>query len=113
MSDQGTEFTGDVIAAMCKLLGIEKIRTTPYHPQGNGSAERVHQTLQRMIGKLDPEKASEMAGAHRINDYCLQYYAVSGDRVFSVFPHVWAETAVTCRLAFPDSKQPRMDPYHR
>ena len=56
MSDQGTEFTGDVIAAMCKLLGIEKIRTTPYHPQGNGSAERVHQTLQRMIGKLDPEK---------------------------------------------------------
>ena len=28
----------------------------PYHPQINGSAERVHQTLQRMIGKLDPEK---------------------------------------------------------
>ena len=56
MSDQGTKFTGDVIAAMCKLLGIEKIRTTPYHPQTNGSAERVHQTLQRMIGKLDPEK---------------------------------------------------------
>ena len=56
MSDQGTEFTGDVIAAMCKLLGIEKIRTTPYPPQGNGSAERVHQTLQRMIGKLDLEK---------------------------------------------------------
>ena len=54
--DQGTEFTGDVIAAMCKLLGIEKIRTTLYHPQTNGLAERVHQTLQRMIGKLDPEK---------------------------------------------------------
>ena len=56
MSDQGTEFTRDVIAAMCKLLGIEKIRTMPYHPQTNGSAERVHQTLQRMIGKLNPEK---------------------------------------------------------
>ena len=56
LSDQGTEFTGDVIAAMCKLLGIEKIRTTPYHPQTKGLAERVHQTLQRMIGKLDPEK---------------------------------------------------------
>ena len=56
MLDQGTEFTGDMIAVMCKLLGIEKIRTMPYHPQTNGSAERVHQTLQRMIGKLDPEK---------------------------------------------------------
>ena len=56
MSDQGTEFCGKVIAAMCSLLGVEKIRTTLYHPQTNRSAERVHQTLQRMIGKLDPEK---------------------------------------------------------
>ena len=44
MSDQGTEFCGKVIAAMCSLLGVEKIRTTPYHPQTNGSAERVHST---------------------------------------------------------------------
>ena len=44
MSDQGTGFTSKVIAAMCSLLGIEKIRTTLYHPQSNGSAERVHQT---------------------------------------------------------------------
>ena len=57
MSDQGTEFCGKVIAAMCSLLGVEKIHTTPYHPQTNGSAERVHQTLQRMIGKLEPEKS--------------------------------------------------------
>ena len=56
MLDQGTEFCGNVIAAMCSLLGIKKIRMTPYHPQTNGSAERVHQTLQWMIGKLDPEK---------------------------------------------------------
>ena len=56
MSDQGTEFCGKVIAAMCSLLGVEKIRTTPYYPQTNGAAERVHQTLQRMIGKLELEK---------------------------------------------------------
>ena len=56
MSDQGTEFCGKVIVAMCSLLGLKKIHTTPYHPQTNGSAERVHQTLQRMVGKLYPEK---------------------------------------------------------
>ena len=56
MSDQGTEFCGKVITAMCSLLGVEKIHTTPYHPQTNGSAERVRQTLQCMIEKLDPEK---------------------------------------------------------
>ena len=42
MSDQGTEFCGKVIVAMCSLLGVEKIGTTPYHPQTNRSAERVH-----------------------------------------------------------------------
>ena len=56
MSDQGIEICGNVIAAMCSLLGVKKIRTTPYHPQTNRSAERLHQTLQHMIGKLDPEK---------------------------------------------------------
>ena len=35
MSDQGTEFTSKVIQAMCSLLGIEKIRMMPYHPQSN------------------------------------------------------------------------------
>ena len=55
MSNQGTGVTSKVIQVMCSWLGIEKIRTTPYHPQSNGSAERVHQTLWRMIGKLDPE----------------------------------------------------------
>ena len=45
MSDQGTEFCGKVIAAMCSLLGVEKIWTTPYHPQTNGSAERVHRDI--------------------------------------------------------------------
>ena len=59
MSDQGTGFTSKVIVAMCSLLGIEKIRTTPYHPQSNGSAERVHQMLRQMIGKLDPEKCQK------------------------------------------------------
>ena len=57
MSDQGTEFCGKVIAAMCSLLGVEKIWMTPYHPPDQWvSRERVHQMLQCMIGKLDPEK---------------------------------------------------------
>ena len=59
MSDQGTGFTCKVISAMCSLLGIEKSRTTPYHPQSNGSAKRVHQRLWQMIGKLDPEKCQK------------------------------------------------------
>ena len=56
MSDQARAFEGKVIQSLCNYLGIEKIRTTPYHPQSNGQVERTHQTLMRMIGKLDDER---------------------------------------------------------
>ena len=59
MSDQVSEFTGQVISELCDLLGITKIRTLPYHPQTNGTVERVHQTLRRMIAKMDPEKRAK------------------------------------------------------
>ena len=39
MSDQASEFTGQVISELCDLLGITKIRTSPYHPQTNGTIE--------------------------------------------------------------------------
>ena len=59
MSDQAPEFSRKVIAAMCDLLGVSKVCTSPYHPQSNGVVERAHQTLRRMIGKMDPEKRSK------------------------------------------------------
>ena len=59
MSDQASEFTGQVISELCDLLGITKIRMLPYHPQTNGTVERVHQMLRRMIAKMDPEKRAK------------------------------------------------------
>ena len=59
MSDQASEFTGQVISELCDLLGVTKIRMSPYHPQTNGTIERVHQTLRRMIAKMDPEKRAK------------------------------------------------------
>ena len=59
MSDQASEFTGQVISELCNLLGVTKIRTLPYHPQTNGAIERVHQMLRRMIAKMDPEKRAK------------------------------------------------------
>ena len=50
---------GQVISELCDLLGITKIRTLPYHLQTNGAVERVHQTLRRMIAKMDPEKRAK------------------------------------------------------
>ena len=53
LSDQGTEFCNAVLNEMCIYLNIKKLRTSPYHPQINSAVECVHQTLERMIAKLD------------------------------------------------------------
>ena len=53
LSDQGTEFCNAVLNEMCIYLNIKKLCMSPYHPQMNGATEHVHQTLERMIAKLD------------------------------------------------------------
>jgi len=45
LSDQGTQFMSILTTTLCKRLGIKKQRTTPYHPQTNGSVERLHGTF--------------------------------------------------------------------
>ena len=51
LSDQGSQFVGKVISKLCSSLQIEKIQSTPYHPEGNGVVERMHSTLGAMLTK--------------------------------------------------------------
>lgn len=45
ISDQGSNFMSDLFKECCKLLKIEKLRTTAFHPQSNGQVERFHRNL--------------------------------------------------------------------
>jgi transposase InsO family protein len=44
-SDRGPQFTSAVWAALCRLLSIQHIPTTAYHPQSNGLVEKFHRRL--------------------------------------------------------------------
>nr|XP_015210947.1 PREDICTED: uncharacterized protein LOC107078390 [Lepisosteus oculatus] len=51
LTDQGTPFMSKVMRDLCKLLGIQQIRTSVYHPQTDGLVERFNKTLKSMLRK--------------------------------------------------------------
>ena len=57
--DQGQNFESHLVADLCELMGMQKIWTSPYHPQTNGQCERFNSTLINMLGTSPKEKKSE------------------------------------------------------
>ena len=57
-TDQGKNFESTLKSDLCKLLGIVKTRTTPYHPQSDRMIERFNRTLLGMLssGILEEER---------------------------------------------------------
>jgi cleavage and polyadenylation specificity factor subunit 1 len=44
-SDCGPQFHSQLFAEVCKLLGVDTVKTTAYNPKANGIVERVQKTL--------------------------------------------------------------------
>ena len=49
LSDRGREFVGEVWAKLTHSLGIQRLLTSPYHPEGNSINERSHRTINNML----------------------------------------------------------------
>lgn len=70
-SDRGGSFEAKVIKALCDSHGIEKSKTTPYHPEGNAVTERFNRTLLNMLRTLEVSEKEDWK-AH-VNRLCHAY----------------------------------------
>ena len=51
LSDRGANFLSELLLEVCKLMGIEKLNTSGYHPQTDGMVEKFNSTLIGMLSK--------------------------------------------------------------
>jgi hypothetical protein len=51
ITDQGSQYESELFSELCKRLGIDKVRTSGYHPQCQGGIERFHRTLNGLTAR--------------------------------------------------------------
>ena len=49
ITDQGRQFESALFQHLSKITGFQRLRTSPYHPEGNGMIERFHRTLKTAL----------------------------------------------------------------
>ena len=59
LTDQGTQFTSDLMAETSRLLSSRQLTTTPYHPMCNGLVERFNGTLKQILHRLCAERPKD------------------------------------------------------
>ena len=58
-TDRGSEFVNDLIAALTRTYKIRHIKTTAYHPQGNGQTECTNRIIKDILAKITPAKPGD------------------------------------------------------
>ena len=125
LTDKRASFESKLFKELCEEAKICKMRTTPYHPMGNGQPERFNRTLLTMIGTLPRvEKANSQNWVnHLTHAYnCTKsqvtgfspYYLMFGreprtpvDDAFEVtFPFRQDEYMIMCIISGKDYNRP-------
>ena len=86
LMDQGRNFESHLVASMCQLFGIEKRRTTAYHPQTDGLCERFNgilKTLLRMRVNNDKDDWDEQL-PHALPAYRVSKQSSTGATPFEM-----------------------------
>ena len=49
ITDNGKEFANQIMTDLCKFMGVQQNKTSPYHPQSNSSAESYNRQIRKYL----------------------------------------------------------------
>ena len=84
ISDSGTTFLSESMTSLCKCFNIQKIESSPYHPQGNGKVEKFIGFLKRTLALITPQ--DKLHKWDELIDHCLYAYRTSINRTLKRSP---------------------------
>ena len=76
LSDSGREFVGEVWGKLMRSLGVQRVLTSPYHPEGNAINERSHRTMNNMLRASLLEGTSSKAWVEKVPGIMLALNAM-------------------------------------
>ena len=59
LTDCGSQFAAGVMKEVSRLLSLQKLTTTSYHPKCNGLVERFHATLKQILRRMCAERPKD------------------------------------------------------
>jgi len=77
-SDQGSNFESKLVAELYSIAGINKTRTTPFHPRSDGQTKRANRTILQMLrASIDaqpeswPDRLPALLAAYRMTPHSV------------------------------------------
>ena len=102
LSDRGKEFRSKLWDAMCELLDVERVNTTPWHPEGDGQSEKSVQQIKKMIrAHVDEDQENWDVGiAQLCHSYNTSVHETTGFTPFYIM--FGRESVIPLDLMFPN-----------
>ena len=86
-TDQASNFNSELMQDICRIFMIEKTRTTPYHPQGNGQVERFNRVIADTLSKYWEEEIKKSQEWDMYLPYITFVYNTTVHRTIGATPY--------------------------
>ena len=117
LTDQAAYFESGIVQNLCTIWCIEKVRTRPYHPAGNGACERLNQTFMGGLQKMPNEKRLEEWDVELSKDIFAYNTSVHCTTGFTPYFLIFGVAACVLREILVGLPQPERTPasyaFHR